>query len=344
MFSFLCSAYRTEDTLARTVDAVRAQTRADWELIIVDNGNSEAIAAVAAPYLADPRISLVRHENRGVAGALKSAGEVATGRYVVVLNSDDAVTKDFCARTGALLDADPGIAAVTCDAHLFVDPGQIRLSRGYLSSAGARGRSDGTRPLRLAEVIDGPCPYYSAPIRRDVWDAMGGMSMTESPLMNDLDFWLRTLSSGYDVRTIPDKLGLYRIQAGSESRPTDPSGSERFEDVRERVLTRAAERSSDPADSAALERALRRLRYQQAVRRARVAIQQGSAPDARRQIEVALAQRRTARVLAILVGLRLAPSMLVRLHPVKQRLQARLEQSLWRVRNRGSLPKGATST
>jgi GT2 family glycosyltransferase len=334
MFSFLSTAYRTEKTLSRTIDSVRAQTRSDWELVVVDNGNSDEIAAVVGPYLSDPRIRLIRQENSGHTGGIMAASAVAHGRYLVVLNSDDSVTPDFCARTGQILDADPAIAAVTCDAHLFTDPGGSRLSRSYLESAGARdrrGRVDGRRPLRLAEVIDGPCPYYSAPIRRDAWDAMGGMT-ADTPIVNDLDFWLRTISAGYDVRMISDRLGMFRIEADSLSRPVDPMRSEVFEEQRECALSRAALRSGDPADIAALERVLRRLRYQQAIRRARVAIQKGSVEEARRQCQGAFAQRRTLRVSAILAMLRVAPSALVRIHPVKQRVQRRLQRGARQLR------------
>jgi hypothetical protein len=331
MFSFLTTAYRTEDTLARTIDAVRVQTRPDWELIVVDNGNSDEIVTVVAPYLSDPRIRLIRQDNRGPTGGVMSAAEVATGRYLVVLNSDDSVEPDFCDRTGQLLDADPGIAAVTCDAHLFTDPGEVRLRRSYLQSAGLRGRPDGSRPLRLAEVINGPCPYYSAPIRREVWEAMGGMA-TDTPAVDDLDFWLRTLACGHDVRMIPDKLGRFRMAAGSESRPIDPGRSDTFEEQRERALIRAAERSNDPADVAALERVLRRARYQQAIRRARVALQRGNIDEARRHSRLAFRQRKTARAGAILLGLRLAPSTLMRVQPVKQRLQKRVARRAFQLR------------
>ena len=327
MFSFLTTAYRTEATLPRTIDAVRLQTRSDWELIVVDNGNSDAIARVVAPHLSDPRIRLIRQENRGPIGGVMSAAEVATGRYFVVLNSDDSVEPDFCACMGRLLEADPGIAAVTCDAHQFADPGAIRLPRSYLQSAGVRGRLDGGRPLCVADVIDGPCPYYSASIRRDVWEAMGGMA-SDIPMVADLDFWLRTLACGHDVRMIPDKLGWSRIEAGSESRPTDSVRSEMFEKQRERALVCAAERSGDPADIAALERVLRRLRYRQAFRRAGEALQKGSIDEARRQCRLAFRQRKTARASATLLGLWLAPSTLRRMYPAKQRLQQQVPRTV----------------
>ena len=155
---------------------------------------------------------------------------------------------------------------------------------------------------------------------------------TDTPIVDDLDFWLRTLSAGYDVRMISDRLGVYRIEAGSVSRPVDPMRSEVFEEQRERALSRAALRSGDPAAIAALERVLRRLRYQQAIRRARVAIQKGSVEEARQQCRRAFAQRRTLRAGAILVMLRVAPSALVRIHPVKQRVQERLQRRLRQLR------------
>jgi cellulose synthase/poly-beta-1,6-N-acetylglucosamine synthase-like glycosyltransferase len=323
-FSFLTTAYRAEQTLARTIEAVRAQTHGDWELIVVDNGYSDSIALIVHRYLSDSRIRLVRQENKGPTGGVMAAAAVARGRYYTVLNSDDAITPQFCARLGDVLAQDPGIAAVTCDAHFFVDPGERLVRKSYLQVAGMRRRPDGSRMLRVADVIDGPCPYYSAAIRRDVWDAMGGM-VCDTPIVDDLDFWLRVLLAGYDVRMIPDPLGLFRIEEGSESRPTEVSRIEVFEDQRERALTRAAEASGDPADRAALDRVLRRLRYDQAIRRARVAFEAGDVPTARQHAAQALSLRRTLRSGAIQLAITASPGLLARIHPIKQRVQARLK-------------------
>jgi glycosyltransferase involved in cell wall biosynthesis len=322
-FSFLTTAYRTEQTLARTIAAVRAQTSGDWELIVVDNGYSEAIAQIVVPYLTDPRIRFVRQENNGPTGGVMAAAAVARGRYYTVLNSDDAITPRFCARLGEVLAKDPSIAAVTCDAYLFVDPGTRLFRKSYLQMAGIRRPPDGARRLRLADVIDGPCPYYCAAIRHDVWDAMGGM-VCDTPIVDDLNFWLRVLLAGYDVRMIPDPLGLFRIEEGSESRPSDVSRIEVFEDQRERALTQAAEASSDPADVAALDRVLRRLRYEQAIRRARIAFQTGDVRNARDYARRAFLLRPTARSVAIRLALGASPRLLARVHPIKQQLQTRL--------------------
>jgi glycosyl transferase family 2 len=321
MFSFLTTAYRTEATVARTIEAVLAQTRTDWEMIIVDNGNSDPMAQAVEPYLSDARIRLIRQENRGASGGIAAAAERAHGRYLVILNSDDSVTADYCQRMGDFLEENPGVGAVTCDAYLFVDPGAVRRRRSYLRSAGLRGRPDGRRSLRLSDVIDGPCPYYTASIRRDVWDSVGGMS-TETPVVADLDFWLRTLSAGHDVRMIPDRLGLLRVVPGSVSRPVEPAASEQFEAQLEQVFRCAAERSGTSADTLALERVLRRVRYIQAIRRARLALEHGAAKEAVRCYQTALRERKTVRAAALSVGLRTMPGVLLGIHPVKRRIQA----------------------
>lgn len=327
-FSFLTTAYRSEQTLPRTVESVLAQTEDDWELIVVDNGYSDAIVEAVTPYLDDPRIHLLRQENKGPVGGTMAAAGAATGRYLVPLNSDDAVTPDFCARTGQVLASDPGISAVTCDAYQFVDPGEQRLARTYLSSAGQRATPDERRPLRVADVIDGPSPYYSASIRREVWDAMGGLH-SETPMVDDLDFWLRVLVAGYDVRLIPDRLGRFRVEAGSESRPTDADKIENFEAQREQALSRAADASDDPDAQAALDRVLRRLRYVQSLRRARLSFRAGEVDAAQHHAGVAYDQRRTLRVAAILLALRRVPGLLSAVHPAKRRLQARVDRARW---------------
>jgi cellulose synthase/poly-beta-1,6-N-acetylglucosamine synthase-like glycosyltransferase len=338
-FSFLTTAYRSEDTLPRTIESVLAQTDPDWELVLVDNGYADAIVEAASPYLDDPRIVLLRQENKGTTGGTMAAAARATGRYVVPLNSDDAVTPDFCERVAAVFATDSAIAAVTCDAYQFVDPGEQRLARTYLQSAGLREEADGRVPLRVADVIDGPSPYYTAAIRRDVFEAAGGFD-SATPLVDDLDLFLRLLITGHDVRRIPDRLGRFRVEAGSVSRPDDPARIEAFEAQREAVLSRAAETSQDPEASAALDRVLGRLRYEQSLRRARLAFRAGDLAGARVHLDAARTTRRSLRLTAVRLGLRFAPGLLGAIHPTKRWLQAHLAQARamglrrWLVRDR----------
>ena len=78
------------------MSSVMAQTYSNWELIVVDDGSVEDIAAVVAEYASDPRVTLLRHpENKGVAAARNTALAAATGTFVAYLDSDNTWKPDF---------------------------------------------------------------------------------------------------------------------------------------------------------------------------------------------------------------------------------------------------------
>lgn len=133
--SFVTPAYRTEAYLPDTIRSVLAQTSDEWELVVVDNGNSDEVASIVGSY-ADPRIRLIRQENRGYTGGVMAGAAVARGDYLSVLDSDDQLTPDFVARILGFLESRPEADAVGCDAHLFLDGEENPFGNGYLHSIG----------------------------------------------------------------------------------------------------------------------------------------------------------------------------------------------------------------
>jgi glycosyltransferase involved in cell wall biosynthesis len=80
--------------VGRAIDSVCEQTLRDWELVVVDDGSTDDLAAVEARYADDPRISVVHRPHEGV-GAARNAGLArARGRYVAWLDSDDTWTPE----------------------------------------------------------------------------------------------------------------------------------------------------------------------------------------------------------------------------------------------------------
>jgi glycosyltransferase involved in cell wall biosynthesis len=88
-FSFLTTAYRTEAYLGATIESVIAQSDANWGLVVVDNGNDDDIAALVAGFDHDPRITLLRQENKGYVGGVMASAAEAHGHFLCVLDSDD---------------------------------------------------------------------------------------------------------------------------------------------------------------------------------------------------------------------------------------------------------------
>ncbi|MBB6465674.1 succinoglycan biosynthesis protein ExoO [Aminobacter lissarensis] len=89
--SFVIAAYNAEATLGRAIDSALAQAGVTVEVIVVDDCSSDATGEFARSY-ADPRVHVVALQaNRGPGGARNAGLDAARGRWVAVLDSDDAV-------------------------------------------------------------------------------------------------------------------------------------------------------------------------------------------------------------------------------------------------------------
>ncbi|MDP8971442.1 MAG: glycosyltransferase family 2 protein [Actinomycetota bacterium] len=88
--SVIMPTFEQVSFLGRAVGSLLRQTRADWELIIVDDGSHDDTAAVVKPFLADPRISCQPlADNRGLGAALNVGLAAARAPLIAYLPSDD---------------------------------------------------------------------------------------------------------------------------------------------------------------------------------------------------------------------------------------------------------------
>ena len=92
--SICTSVLNQQDLLRDMIANVREQTYTDWELIIVDDGSTDDLAAVVKSF-DDPRIRYTKFpENRGVPHGINHAIEQATGSYIALLSTDERIEKD----------------------------------------------------------------------------------------------------------------------------------------------------------------------------------------------------------------------------------------------------------
>ncbi|WP_133251968.1 glycosyltransferase family 2 protein [Actinomycetospora cinnamomea] len=335
-FSFLVPAYRTEEFIEETIDSVLAQTIPDWELVVVDNGNSDRMADIVRPYTErDPRVRLVRQENRGYAGGVNAAAAASRGRFLVPLCSDDLVAPEYCERMLDAFERQPHADAISPDAQIFRDEDGHVMSETFVEHSGVARRSVPRGDLRLSDIMRQQFLYYGAAFRREAWAALGGHN-AGSRLVEDLDLWLRLVSDGYAVRAIPDVLGRFRLRAESLSHA--PESVDAFDTEAEEAFTRAAQHSGRPEDLAALDVALRRLRYEAALRRMRWSIQVGDREAARRHARAALSHQRRARVAVALALLTVAPGLARGVRSARGEVRALAERIVDRRRARRQAP------
>ena len=87
-FSVIVPVYKARQWVGRAIESVLTQTFEDFELILVDDGSPDDSAEVIARYT-DPRVKLIRQENRGEGGARNRGIEASSGMWLTFLDADD---------------------------------------------------------------------------------------------------------------------------------------------------------------------------------------------------------------------------------------------------------------
>lgn len=88
--SIIMPAWNAAATIERSIASVLTQDHADFELVVVDDGSTDATADIVTRLAAgDVRVRLLRQANAGVAAARNAGIAAAEGRYLAFLDSDD---------------------------------------------------------------------------------------------------------------------------------------------------------------------------------------------------------------------------------------------------------------
>lgn len=96
MISVIIPIYNAEPYLRRCIDSVLKSTYRDFELILVDDGSTDGSLRICQEY-SDCRIKLIVQENQGVSAARNRGLDECAGEWVVFVDADDVVSRDFLA-------------------------------------------------------------------------------------------------------------------------------------------------------------------------------------------------------------------------------------------------------
>ena len=136
--SIILPVYNKEEYLPTTLNSLLKQSYQDWELIVVDDGSTDASGEILERFARrDPRITLISQENRGVSAARNSGLSKAAGEWVWFVDADDVPDKNFLANVFACsIDEKVGIIVGNyerLEKNCTVTQVEIE-ERGYISS------------------------------------------------------------------------------------------------------------------------------------------------------------------------------------------------------------------
>ncbi len=117
--SVIVPAYNVENAVAATLDSLIAQTKQEFEVVVVNDGSRDQTAAVLAEYAAryPAKIRVITQENQGLSCTRNNGVKAANGRYVFFLDGDDRLKADALEKLYAKAvesDCDVVVCDVSC--------------------------------------------------------------------------------------------------------------------------------------------------------------------------------------------------------------------------------------
>jgi glycosyltransferase involved in cell wall biosynthesis len=185
--------------------SVFRQTRSDFEVVVVDDGSTDAGTKEALDRLDWPRVRVIHQPNRGLPAARNAGIAVARGRFVVPLDADDELRPGFLERMLEALDSDPRAAYAHCWAELFGDVSYVWA----------------TRPFNAYGELVSNSVVGCVALRRAAWEAVGGYDETMLEGNEDWELWIRLMAGGWGQVQVREPLFRYRKHGVSMSVETE---------------------------------------------------------------------------------------------------------------------------
>lgn len=215
-FTIAMPAHQASATVGAAIRSVLAQTRGDFELVVVDDGSTDGTAETVERFRDDQRIRLMRQENRGPAHARNTAIAAGRGRYVSMLDSDDLWLPTYLESMERALRASPRAGLAYTDAWVLDD-----VSRRIQRVTAMHYQDPPDPPPADAEgflsaLLERNFVFTSATVPRAVLEDVGSFNV-ELEASEDYELWLRIVARGYPAVRVPGLRAVYRRKPGSLS-------------------------------------------------------------------------------------------------------------------------------
>ena len=202
--SVVIPAYNCQRFITTAINSVLAQSYADYELIVVDDGSTDNTSQIVSGFRG--RVKLIKQKNGGPAAARNTGVAHSRGEYVAFLDQDDAWLPDKLKAQVELMDGNERLGLVFTDTYEIPD-------RGFDASAYGAARSFISRPPHRGMALEylflkNFISTSSVMVRKGILEKIGPFNASLVPV-EDYDRWLR-IAALYEIDFLDRPLVRHR--------------------------------------------------------------------------------------------------------------------------------------
>ena len=243
LVSFVIPVYNTEALLDRCLKSLCGQTFSDFEVVIVDDGSTDASLQIARRHAdSDPRVRVFTQENRGQGAARNHGIDLAAGEWIWFVDSDDQIADEALVRIASLLRR--------------YDPDVLQANYCFLDEDGSSWPGPPPRPEISGRLVS---PQASGDVFANLscWNAPPWRLICRRQLLMDHDirfatglfyedhpFAIRLMLAACKVYVDPTVSYLYVQRAGSTVNVSDKKAFD-FIPIRRQSISLLSEANAD---------------------------------------------------------------------------------------------------
>lgn len=204
--SIIVPCYNQAQYLDECLQSVLEQTFQDWECIIINDGSPDNTEEIAQEWIKkDNRFSYILISNSGVSNARNIGIQSASGEFILPLDADDKIAKEYIELAVNKFNEDNELTLVYCNAKKFGDVNEDWILKDF-----------SLQQLAFENMI-----FCTALYRKHDWERIGGYDVNMISGLEDWGFWITLLKNGGKVVRL-DIIGFYyRIKKSSRQQDLD---------------------------------------------------------------------------------------------------------------------------
>lgn len=220
MVSVIVPVYNVSKYLERCVERLSQQTYKDVEIILVDDGSTDDSGSICDRWATlDTRVRVIHKVNGGLSSARNAGLEVARGKYVAFVDSDDFVETDYILKLTECAES-RNVDVVICN-YRFVDDDGASIDNDNYTKYSRKDSFDYYEALKLFEDKQYRTFFdvvWNKLYKKELWE---GVRFPEGVgVVEDITVMPRIYHKAHSLCVIDNTLYNYVYRAGSLSHST----------------------------------------------------------------------------------------------------------------------------